>query len=371
MLLTQKFVKGFQIHLKIQQFLGTYPFFFNRDSSCVPKLVVASDTSIKWRWLKLAFSIILVSTLWIQVALAKETEQLVTTLESTMNVSAITVFVIHGFVYMKRIGFVVDLFNGLIQFEKERPQEFNNRPVVGMEKWVIKGFHLCGDTACPSIIGAYAVQRWLIPCTSATFAWTILPECFDDDPHHGSWSEASVLKLILLILFLTWLLADLMGGFTLQTVEISFLFGACLVNYIKEFRQSLEKFGQQKPKLMFQYRQLQILARIYNWIQQDAIVVATLNLVLLLIIICLYTLILIGPEMSFAHLIFFVGAFMNALATILICFGTFAAVNTQSTLTLEFLKTKLLPQLERNKTCGRCKFLLLRRYVASLYPLKV
>ncbi|CAL8136344.1 unnamed protein product [Orchesella dallaii] len=368
MFLTKNFLKGFVIHLKLQHLEGTYPLILENNISSVPNVAPCSSRKMKWQQLKLMISLVFAVLLWSQVANVGETERLVTTLESTMNISAISVFIIMKAIYLKRNGLVVELVNSLLQYEKERPPELNVRRLLWAEKFIILYFQFCGHTACPLIIGAYSIQRWLNPCTSATFLWNILPECSDNAPGE-KWGLNSLTNLALIIIFSAWLLADLMGGFTFQVVEVVFLQSACLVSYMKDFRNMLQDSRLRFAEKLFHYKELQILANLYNTIQKDGVIGTLFGLIVTLITICLYTLIYVGSDMSIPHLLFFTGAFMNALATNFICFGKFASLHTHSESVLEFVKRKPYAHLYFMK--GKNGKKLTQRIVASLYPLKV
>ncbi|CAL8098741.1 unnamed protein product [Orchesella dallaii] len=371
MLLSLNFLKGLELNLKLRFIIGTTPFYVTRKTSELPNIVICSNRQLKWQWTKLIITSAFAALLWFQVVEGRSTQSLITTLESLMNVFAITIFILMNCVYLKRNRFLVNLFNSLIQYESNHPFDFTGI-ISKREKLVINYIQFNGFMAAPVIIGAYVAQRWFTPCTSATLAWNVLDECFIENPFENGfrWSFKSYIYLVVIVILSWWILSDLLAGFAFQAVEVAYLQSACLVGYVKHFKQKLQNIGTATPKLILEYQQLQILTIYYNFIQQDVIISLMLTLIICLTIVCSYVLIKLGSGISVSHFLFFSCALVDSLATMVICYGQFGCLHTQSTSVLTIIRSQIIPNVASAKISYN-DLKLMKKYVESFYPLKV
>ncbi|CAL8098707.1 unnamed protein product [Orchesella dallaii] len=371
MLLSFNFLKGLELNLELRFVIGTIPFSVTRETSQIPKIVPNTIRQLKWQSTKLKITSVFAALLWFQVVEGRSTESLVTTLESLMNVFAITIFILMNCVYLKRNTFLISLLNSLIQYESNHSLQFTGI-ISKREKLVINYIQFNGFMAAPVIIGVYVAQRWFTPCTSATLAWNVLDECFNENPFENGfrWSFKSYMYLVVIVILSWWILSDLLAGFAFQAAEVAYLQSACLVGYVKHFLKKLQTIPTVTFKVMLEYRQLQLLTKYYNWIQQDAIISLMLTLVICLTIVCSYVIIKLGSDISVSHFLFFSCALVDALATIVVCYGQFGCLHTQSRSALTMITSQVIPKVAIAKVPS-IDLKLMKKYATSFYPLKV
>ncbi|CAL8122224.1 unnamed protein product [Orchesella dallaii] len=369
----------FKANLRLQHVIGSFPLKkVEIDEFGEPKLVPSSKRSIRWQWYKISLALGFTLVLWVQMFLAIKEEELVTTLESTLCASAISVFIIVKATQLKRNDAIVALMNSLFVFEKRQWEEYGDvhKPLAKREECTVYFCQGAAIASAPVFISSGLLQRWLNPCTSALLAWKIMPECADKNSSQ-EWSSFSLGLLGGILLLSVWIITDLIGAAVFQVVQLSFSQVVCLINGVRNFHESLQIVlwnpRADAEKIMLQYRQLQILIRLLNWIQQDLIIVAVLNLFLILIIISTYALISMGWHISIPHFILFSSALLDSIVADVFCFGAFAQVHSESSSTLVYLKKKFLPkmELEKRSLLKRGELKLLKKFVLSMYPLKV
>ncbi|CAL8122146.1 unnamed protein product [Orchesella dallaii] len=247
-------------------------------------------------------------------------------------------------------------------------------PVAKLDKGIVNFGQLNGIIAAPILGISYAVQRWLNPCQSTTFAWNILVECSSERQSEAGWELKSLIFLSGINLFSFWVAIYLIGAFIFQGAELHFVPCYCLVSYIKNLRISLENCGKCNiERGLGRYRQLQILEGFFNWIHQDIVTPSTLNILIITTIISTYAMISMGTQLSIPHVILFSCVLVNSLACIVLMIGAFALVHVESTRMFRYIKEKLIPNLETNCSSysERCKVKVIKKLVASLYILKV
>jgi len=117
----------------------------------------------------------------------------------------------------------------------------------------------------------------------------------------------------------------------------------------------------------------QILVRFYNLIHQDAVIIALFNLLLFLFSVCFYIVIHLGfgkNGISIPYLIFFTSLGFDAGLAIVLCFGAYAGIHTESLRLLEFLKEKVVRKLYKNRE-QKWLIKLVKKYSESFPPFKV
>jgi len=377
MFLRENLILGFKAHLKTLKCLGTTPILIKKDEKGETKIVLSSDKNIVWQWIKLLIAFVYVLILWIQMVQNKHSEDLPTNLESTMIAVSLGTFVIGKWTYLKHRRLVVELLNFLLQFERrhilcteeDEDSYANAWEFSVVEKRLVQFCQLSGIMGTPSIIGPYSLQRWLNPCTSATLAFHALPECSSGTL--TNWEASSLVKLVCILIFANWLNVDLNGGFIFQCFELALLQCLCLKEFTKWLENTLKASvspNSQNFKVSREllFRQLQILVRLLNQIQQDVQIVALMNMMMVDFTVCVYALLSKGPNLSLPHLIFFLSITQLSLAVIVIVFGTFAGVHKQSLLLQEYIEEELPPNIESS-----AKRRLISKYSRSFRPLKV
>ncbi|CAL8122148.1 unnamed protein product [Orchesella dallaii] len=264
------------------------------------------------------------------------------------------------------------LLNCLFQFEKMQPEM---QTISKRDKWIVNFSQLNCMVSAPILGFAYALQRYINPCSSATFSWILLEECLID-PVGGKFGTKSSAFLIIITVFSVWIVLNLIGIFIFQFAEVFYVSSYCIVSYLKNFRIVLNNCEDHNiQEILRKYRQLQILERLLNGIHQDVITGAMLNMLMVCIIISAYALIHLGCQISIPHLILFFSLLVDCIVTIVLGFGAFALVHTESTVTIKYLKSLLIPELElksfQSVGIGRFQLKMMKTFVASLYILKV
>ncbi|CAL8136974.1 unnamed protein product [Orchesella dallaii] len=374
MLLKRDFLVGLKAHLKTQLLFGTTPIIFRENKSLHDHeegfLCHSSNNTIPKQWFKLLFSTIFVTVWWFQIVQSIKEENLVTILESMLYAVALSTFILMKRAYLQKRRFVVELLNMVLRFEfthfETNSSEINQNQGY---KYFIFFCQLSGILGTPILILAYSLQRWFNPCTSATFAYRLfLPECSAINPLQISWKFSSLLALFLTILLSIWVIIDLCGCLMFQTFELAFVQCCCLKEYLKWLHGVMKSsaLGQFDLSLVSVYRELQLLSRLYNWIQQDVIIIALTNMTVFVFIVSLYALILMGSHASVPHILFFSSVVLLGLLVIVVCFGTFAGLHTQSTKLIVFLRKKVNLSVWKPH-----KKRLIERYSWSLREIKV
>lgn len=250
------------------------------------------------------------------------------------------------------------------------------------KNWIVRLPQIAGYITSVTLPVAYGLQRWLDNCSPATFAYFVLPNCDFPSKDNGSpnFSLDSIVRLTFICTWTVWLLLDNIGFFCFVVFELSLLPGFCFQFYMKFFRKSLtasltqsnlhgilkvnqRPFSRKSNYIM--YREIQVLSRYYNLIQQDKIIIGILDIVLIAFIICFYALISNGSNVSIPHLFLFSSGLLNGFLGISVCFGTFGGVHGESLDTLAFLKSSIIPRV------APVEQKMLTKYVASLQPIKI
>ncbi|CAL8122138.1 unnamed protein product [Orchesella dallaii] len=372
MILSPTVLKIFRLNLTLVHVLGCTSFSIKTDKNLGPKIIPCDKQTSTKQWIKLALSIILVFTLFLQVLQAKGKEEDFQILESTLYASSLFAFAITNAAYLSMNKFVSEFLNCLIQFEKREPDMMTGST---KDKWIVNYGQFNGLIAAPIFGLPYAIQRWLSPCNSATFAWYILEECLTQ-PIGIKLEPNSIILLSITSVFSMWLIFYLIGAFAFYCAGVFYVTSYCIVNYLINFRIVLENCEVNRiEKVLKKYRQLQIFERHLNSIHQNVIITVMLNPLILGVIISAYSLINLGSQLSIPHLILFSSILIiNITAIVLLC-GTLGLVHTESTITLAYLDKTLITRLEseigRSAVFGKFNLKFIKRFVASLYVLKV
>ncbi|CAL8122142.1 unnamed protein product [Orchesella dallaii] len=247
-------------------------------------------------------------------------------------------------------------------------------PATNLDKLIVNFKQLNGLIATPVLGISYAVQRWLNPCQSTTFAWTILVECSSERQSEAGWKLKSLVYLTGISLFSFGVALYLIGAFAFQGAEFLFVSCYCLISYIKNLSTALDNNGKDNiERVLGRYRQIQILEGFFNWIYQDVVTPYTLNIFIMATIISTYVMISMGTQLSIPHVILFSCVLFNSLACIVLEFGAFGLVHVESTKLLRYIKEKLIPDLETNckNSSERFKVKVVKKLVVSLCILKV
>ncbi|CAL8132758.1 unnamed protein product [Orchesella dallaii] len=374
MYLHENFIKFIQGHVRQQNFLGSCPYSFTTSPGTPISLLKQTNEGIwcqKLRKFKRCLAIFNCFVLWLQFIHEIQSKSKVTAGTKLANyfysltVSTIT---LQKWATVKHSGSTIELFNLVIRFE--------NHYLIRMEapRFLTKSYKLLiqicvlGFTfGTPFIVLGYVLERWMIPCNAAFVGYFLLPECHEASAEtRNSWSLQSQIGLLSVVLCTFWMNIDSFVCWALQLEQFSFMQSICLWNYLKVFMIRIKSENGSSFDNYLVYRQLQILNRYYNVIQQNVLISSTLVLVTNGFIISTYVMLSNGRNVTVLQLFMFLNGGSNCFLTILIQIGAMAKLYRESDKTIKELKRNLA----KGKMIGmKCNWI--RRYLKSLTPLKV
>jgi len=181
--------------------------------------------------------------------------------------------------------------------------------------------------------------KLVMPCTSATFGYAIIPECSGPFNSSPNLSFASTLLLICICLFSFWLTLDASGIFALFLQNFSVALAYTLRRYVHYLSHLLAKETDYKSNLRI-YRQFQILGRYYNLFQQDGLCTASIFIAMMGFIISTYSLINFGSELSVPELLLFAVIVVDTFLALLFYTTVLGQVKTASATLIDQVKLR-------------------------------
>ncbi|CAL8128341.1 unnamed protein product [Orchesella dallaii] len=367
MLIYENIIKNLRDHLKQQRIYGTSPVITNKNSN----FVRTTGHGMGARFIqKLKTSISLINTiiLWIQFFHEIGKVKQVTTARNLLfAVAMTTLYFVHWIVH-KQGESIAELYNMFLRFEERYEKEFQipNLLTKG-EKRLVQFCIKNAYQGVPPTAMLYSSQRWFAPCNSATVGYVFMPECKNNMGHHVKWGIPSQISLALVCIVSFWINLDALGNYVYYNNTLSFSWSYSLCVYIKLFREdAVAKLRNGDRSGLLMYRELQLLCRYYNCIQQDALMGAYIFLVVNIFVIGNYVLIAMGGNIALNELFMFVLVSIQQFLYIYVYFGVFARVNTDSEEVIKSVKQRgvVLVKQERMRRWAT-------KYVRSLQPLKV
>jgi len=237
------------------------------------------------------------------------------------------------------------------------------KPVSKLERRFVTFANLVGIGVSFPITSSFIALRWLFPCGSMTFGYQFFPEC-KVALESKSWSFSSNIILGLIMVMVFWLIIDSSGSFAMFITDCTFMQAYCMRRYVQNITGMLNARPEMLPQFLRYYKQLQILSRYYNLIQQDTLVVAHLLMEQIAIVLCFYSLISLGAQLPLAKVGFFlVGGFDGAVA-LLVVSSVLAQLHNVS----KDMKSKLRKQTLVSVSPRQRRWI--RQCIRSLLPLK-
>ncbi|CAL8092348.1 unnamed protein product [Orchesella dallaii] len=374
MYLQENFIKFTRGHVRQQNFLGTCPYSFNATSDQSLSLLEPTKESLwlkKLRKFKRCLAIFNCFVLWAQLIHEMKSKSKVTAgtklanYFSSLTVSTVT---LQKWTTLKHSGNTIELFNLIIRFEKNNLMRMEApRILTKSYKLLIKICVLGLRFGSPIIVVGYVLERWMIPCNAATFGYLLLPECDDGYAETGRrWSLPSKSGLLSLVLVTIWMNMDSFCCWALQLEEFTFVQSICFWNYVKLFMIRINSNNDSNIDNYLVYRQLQILNRYYNIIQQNILLTSTLVLVTNGLIVSAYVMLSNGSNVTILQIIMFLNGGSNCFLVILIQIGAMAKLYGESTRVIQNLKKSVT----QGEVSGK-KQKWIERYLKSLTPLRV
>jgi len=172
-----------------------------------------------------------------------------------------------------------------------------------LEVKLIKFLLICSIMFSPMVMIPYVLLRWIYPCNSATLFYFLIPACNDSS---SGWTILSIITLLGICLVTLYLAYDCGGTCFIFVVDFSLVQVCCLGRYV-DWTVGKIMVNPKKALSYFKYyRQIQILSRYYNLIQQEILVTTNLGLVMSGLILSVFALLSIGLQnISITELVFF------------------------------------------------------------------
>ncbi|CAL8128339.1 unnamed protein product [Orchesella dallaii] len=192
----------------------------------------------------------------------------------------------------------------------------------------------------------YTMQRWFSPCDSATVGYIFIPECSNNLGKGVKWALSSKLGLGAVCIVSFWFNIDALGTYVFYLVSISFLWYYCIVLHLRLFQKNsvnIIKSGKKRSLLVF--RELQLLNRYHNGIQQGALILAYMFLITNIFIIGNYVLITMGSDIALTELVMFSLVCVQSFLYILVYFGIASRVYSDSKRVINGLKENIVPRI--------------------------
>ncbi|CAL8092342.1 unnamed protein product [Orchesella dallaii] len=374
MYLQENFIKFTRGHVRQQDFIGTCPYSFNPTSDQPLSLLEPTKENL-WRKnlrkFKRFLAVFNCCVLWAQLIHEIKSKSKVTAGTKLANyfcsltVSTIT---LQKWTTLKHSGNTIELFNLIMRFENNNLMRMEApRILTKSYKLLIKICVLGLRFGTPIIVVGYVLERWMIPCNAATSGYLLLSECEEGFDETGNrWSVQSKLGLLLVVLTTLWMNLDSFGCWALQLEDLTFVQSICFWNYVKVFMIRINSDNDSNIDNYLVYRQLQILNRYYNVIQQNVLFTSTLVLVTNGFIVSTYVMLSNGSNVTVLQLFQFLNGGSNCFLVILIQIGAMAKLYGESSMVIQNLKKSVT----RRDMSGR-KRKWIQRYLKSLTPLRV
>jgi len=199
---------------------------------------------------------------------------------------------------------------------------------------------------------SYVLQRFMFPCNIATVGYFLLPECTNG--FDSGWSYQSLVSLGIFCLVMFWIFIDTMGLFVLYTAGISQVQGILIFKYTKYFQNCVEVNLETKShttyKVFSVYRQLQLLTRYFNGIQQQGIIFTILISDIICIVFGAYILISMGPKLPLPDFTLFFFAWFDGMVVLVVYFTVMSKVNSEAQDALQYIGKFLTPRISNGNT---------------------
>ncbi|CAL8128997.1 unnamed protein product [Orchesella dallaii] len=374
MYLQENFIKFTRGHVRQQNFIGSCPYYFKTttDTDSLPLLEPTKESLWRknLRKFKRSLAIFNCFVLWAQLIHEIKSKSMVTAgtkLANYMFILTASTITLQKWTTLKHAGNTIELFNLIIRFEDNYLMRVKACMLSKSYKLLIQICVLGLRFGSPFIVVGYVLERWMIPCNASTFGYLLLPECEEGfDETENDWSLQSKLVLLSIVLTTLWMNIDSFGCWALQLEEFTFVQSICFWNYVKVFMIKINSDKNSSIDNYLVYRQLQIMNKYYNIIQQNVLLTSTLVLVTNGFVVCTYVMLSNGTNVTVLQIFMFLNGGLNCFLVILIQIGAMAKLCGESSRVILDLK-KSVGQREMS---GR-KRKWIKSYLKSLTPLRV
>ncbi|CAL8098107.1 unnamed protein product [Orchesella dallaii] len=303
MLLHENFLKFIKINLRVQEAIGTFPVTFSSKNM----LVLRNGGRLKLERIKTLIFIFYCITLWCELFHEGKSVPRIITLESLLCVTGMTNNCLVRCVVFEKREYVAEVFNLFVQFEKRHLKGIrtSKMPPVGTEVRVLKTLLLFAIGYAPSVAIPYSMLQWFMGCNSINFGYFTIPACHSTDTD-GNWSIFSIIQLTLFCIIGCWFVIDVIGGFALFVINFSLVQAYCLRRYVQYITSCLIAKPEKGIVILPYFRQVQLLVRYYNNLQQDKLILMALFIGTASFCLSYFVIIALGVEnISVPELLFF------------------------------------------------------------------
>lgn len=252
-------------------------------------------------------------------------------------------------------------------------------PLKRGEKQIIRILQICGIITSPIAVLCFSMRIWLNPCIPFSLGRHVLQECsyyLTENSIQPDLSLISKLWMILICSFCFISFINTCGGYMFSIVQLSYLQCCCFIQYIFIFKtqcmhlvtHATDFKNSEVLNLLQVYKQLQVLVRYYNKIQQDAFIVVFLVFSGYALVLSVFAILHNGYSLTTLQLILFACIGIDGFLAIIVICGAFARLHTKSTDTLKYLQTKFVCSYVTTKKSG---FKGVKMTLASFTPLQV
>jgi len=242
-----------------------------------------------------------------------------------------------------------------------KPNLFTSQQDVRIVKFIL----VMGICFASTIAFPYSIMQWLMRCNSINFGYFLIPEC-----HNGiqtsplSWFSG--FKLSLLCAGAFWLVIDGSGSFGIFVSAFSLAQAYCLRRYTHYVTCLVVNGPPKNIRHLIFYRQVQILSRYYNQLQQNKLITVVISGIIVPLILSYYAIISVGLySISTAELLFFVTVAFDGPVCLTVYTTVMGQLYVESKRVGKKVNGRVLSSIK-----GRKQIKWVVRYVKSLWPVK-
>jgi len=218
----------------------------------------------------------------------------------------------------------------------------------------------------PVISVSWLLIQWTLGCHSfVTVGYFTISECREFPVPKPKWSTRSTIQFLVVASIQSWLCLDVCGTACIVWA-FTMVQAYCQWRYLKMAKHLiLDKSGHSMNNLAL-LRQLQVLNRYYNLVQQGSILPITIFMTVFSIVLGYYVLISLGSHISTPELLLFYTCANDGLVVLLVLTTVMSWIYAESGKNIQFvMKAVLFPNI-----CIAKERKLAQRYVRSFPPLK-
>jgi len=224
---------------------------------------------------------------------------------------------------------------------------------------------MCLAVSGPASAFIWLLMQWTLGCNAlVVVGYFVLPEC-SNPTLNLRWSARSTIQFLVAACIESWMALDTVGSSSIVWA-FALVQAYCQWRYLKMVVRLLrDKSGHSMNNLSL-LRQLQILNRYYNLVQESGILPSTVFMVISATVLGFYVLISLGTHISTPELLFFLIVANEGLLVLMVLTTVMSWIYAESGKNVQiFMKAVLFPNI-----CITKKRKWAQKYVRSFSPLK-